>query len=131
MTEATPEPDLQSLLVQLANIPLFAVFMRPTNQFQSPMTPDGQAMLARHLAFLFDLQASGLLLAAGPLDLNVDSIEGMCILSASSREHAESIAADEPYGKAGWRTNTVQTWQLNEGLLVPAARAAADSAPTQ
>lgn len=115
-------PDLQPLLSRLANIALFVVFMRPTADFQGPATPEGRAMLARHLAFLFDLQNDGVLMASGPLDLDVASISGLCVLRASSREEAESIAADEPYCKAGWRTNTVHSWQLNEGLLVPAAR---------
>jgi uncharacterized protein YciI len=46
----------------------------------------------------------------------------MFIIRAKSREEAEAIAAREPYGAAGWRTNTVRSWQMNEGLLVEPAK---------
>ncbi|CAN5671505.1 hypothetical protein BH09ACT8_BH09ACT8_39630 [soil metagenome] len=72
--------------------------------------------------YLFELQDQQLLLGSGPLDLDVDHIEGMCIVGADSREQAESLAAEEPYAKAGWRVNTVRAWQLNEGHFVPAAQ---------
>jgi uncharacterized protein len=69
------------------------------------------------------MQRSGRLLASGPLDLDVERISGMCILHAESREDAERIAYAEPYHQAGWRINTVQTWQFNEGLLIDATNA--------
>jgi uncharacterized protein YciI len=114
-------PDLQQLLARAAKIELFAIFMTPTDKFQSATTPDGAVLLTAHMKYLFDLQAQNRLLAAGPLEFNIDSVEGMCIIRAGSRE-AETIAADEPYREAGWRTNTVRAWQLNEGVLVGAAR---------
>jgi uncharacterized protein YciI len=64
------------------------------------------------------LQDENTLLAAGPLDLNVERIEGMCVVRAGPREDAEEIARREPHAAAAWRTKTVRTWQLNEGLLV-------------
>jgi uncharacterized protein YciI len=67
------------------------------------------------------------LLAAGPLDLNVERVEGMCIVRAESREDAEEIARREPHAAAGWRTNTVRAWRLNEGLLVEPARTLPES----
>jgi uncharacterized protein YciI len=115
-------PDLQQLLARAAKIELFAIFMTPTDKFQSATTPEGAVLLIAHLKYLFDLQTQNRLLAAGPLDFNINSVEGMCIIAAGSHEEAETIAAHEPYRKAGWRTNTVRTWQLNEGVLVPAAR---------
>jgi uncharacterized protein YciI len=115
-------PDLQQLLARAAKIELFAIFMTPTDKFQSATTPDGAVLLTAHMKYLFDLQAQNRLLAAGPLEFNIDSVEGMCIIRAGSREEAETIAADEPYREAGWRTNTVRAWQLNEGVLVGAAR---------
>jgi len=114
--------NLEEMLAGLANIELFAVFMRPTEAFQGPLaSAEGRRMLAAHLQYLFEIQRSGQLLAAGPLDLDVEHISGMCILCAPSREDAERIAYQEPYHQAGWRINTVQSWQLNEGLLTGAA----------
>ena len=97
--------------------------MTPTDKFHSATTPDRAAPLTGHLKYLFDLQAQNRLLAGGPLDFNINRVEGMCIVRAGSRGEVETIAADEPYRKAGWRTNTVRAWQLNEGVLVAAARA--------
>jgi uncharacterized protein len=128
MTDVAPE--LQEQLSRMANVELFAIFMTPTDRFQSPLTHEGGRLLAAHLRYLFELQDQRRLLASGPLDLNIERIEGMCIVAAASREEAETIAAQEPFAKAGWRTNTVRAWQLNEGVLVPAARAAASGADT-
>jgi uncharacterized protein len=125
MTEIVPE--LQEQLAKMASIELFAIFMVPTEAFQSPLTPEGGKLLAAHLRYLFELQNQNRLLASGPLDLDperIERIEGMCVVRAQSREEAQTIAAEEPFCKAGWRTNTVRSWQLNEGVLVPAAREA-------
>jgi uncharacterized protein len=113
-----PSAELQELLDKLANLEIFAIFMTPTEKFQSPFTPEGDKLLADHLKFLLTLQDEKTLLASGPLDLDVERIEGMCVVRAASREDAEAIAKREPYAVAGWRTNTVRAWQMNEGLLV-------------
>jgi uncharacterized protein YciI len=119
---------LEEILASLANIELFAVFMRPTEAFQGPLaSAEGRRMLTEHLEYVFEIERSGQMLAAGPLDLDVERISGMCILHAPSREDAERIAYAEPYHQAGWRTNTVHSWQLNEGLLIEAAKALVDA----
>jgi uncharacterized protein len=123
-------PELQRLIERAARIELFAIFMTPTEQFQSALTPDGAAMLIAHHHYLFTLQTQNILLAGGPVDFNINSVEGLCIVRAGSRQQAETIAAAEPYGKAGWRTNTVRAWQLNEGALVAAARDVVNSTQT-
>ena len=122
--------ELQQSIARAAKIALFAIFMTPTDKFQSAITPDGAALLIAHHNYLFDLQDQNRLLAAGPLDFNINSVEGMCIIRADSREKAETIAAEEPYGKTGWSTNTVKAWQLNEGVLVAAARDVVTSTQT-
>jgi uncharacterized protein YciI len=128
--KAVPGSDanLEEIVASLANIELFAVFMRPTEAFQGPLaSAEGRRLLTEHLQYLFEIQRSGELLAAGPLDLDVERISGMAILHAPSREDAERIAHGEPYHQAGWRTNTVQSWQLNEGLLIEAINALVDA----
>lgn len=123
------EANLEELLAGLANIELFVVFMRPTEAFQGPFaSEEGRRLLTEHLQYLFEIQRSGALFAAGPLDLDVERIAGMCILHVTSRDDAERIASQEPYHQAGWRTNTVQSWQLNEGLLIEAANSLVNSA---
>lgn len=99
-------------------IGLFVVFMRPTAENQPPTTPEGAEMLRRHLVYLWELEARGVLFASGPLDFKTPRQEGMCILAVATRDEAESIAAAEPYAQAGWRKNEVRAWDLNEGESV-------------
>ena len=118
-------PALHQLEAQMAKIRLFAIVMRATDQFQSPETAQGAALLAEHLRYVFDLEDQNLLFAAGPLDRDAGGpVDGVAIIHAESRDQAETIAANEPLHKAGWRINTVRSWELNMGALVPGARAA-------
>jgi uncharacterized protein YciI len=106
----------------MAKIPLFAIVMRATDKFQSPQTAPGAALLAAHLRYVFELEDQDLLLAAGPLDREAGGpVDGIAIIRAASRDQAKAIAANEPLHKAGWRINTVRSWELNMGALVPAA----------
>jgi uncharacterized protein YciI len=118
-------PELQQLEARMAKVPLFAIVMRATDKFQSPQTAHGAALLAEHLRYVFELEDQDLLLAAGPLDREAEGpVDGIAIIRAAARDQAEAIAANEPLHKAGWRINTVRSWELNMGALVPAARAA-------
>jgi uncharacterized protein YciI len=118
-------PELQQLEARTAKIPLFAIVMNATDKFQSPATAQGAALLAEHLRYVFDLEDQDRLLAAGPLDRDVGGpVDGIAIIRVDSRDQAEAIAANEPLHKAGWRVNTVRSWELNMGALVPAAHAA-------
>jgi len=100
-------------------IQLYAVFMKPTERLQPASTPEGAEMMRQHFIFLLRLEEEGKLFASGPLDPATPDQEGMCLLAVGSREEAEQIAAAEPFGRAGWRTNRVRAWQLNEGAAVP------------
>jgi uncharacterized protein YciI len=120
-------PELQELEARMAKIQLFAIVMRATEKFQSPETAQGAAFLAEHLRYVFDLEDQNRLLAAGPLDRDVGGpVDGIAIIRADSRDQAEAIAANEPLHKAGWRINTVRSWELNMGALAEAARAACE-----
>jgi uncharacterized protein YciI len=121
-------PELQELEARMAKIPFFAIVMRATEEFRSPHTAEGAALLAEHLRYVFDLEDQNRLLAAGPLDRDIPGpVDGIAIIRADSREQAEAIAANEPLHKAGWRINTVRSWELNMGALAPAARAACEA----
>ena len=113
------QPGLEEMLAALPKITLFAIFMKQTDAYQGPSaSAEGRRLLTEHLRYLFDLQRAKTLYAAGPMDIDVGRFEGLCIVRADSREDAERIAHAEPYHKAGWRTNSVRSWQLYEGLLV-------------
>ena len=118
-------PELQQLEARMAKIRLFGIVMRATDEFQSPQTAQGAALLAEHLGYVFGLEDQVRLLAAGPLDRDASGpVDGIAIIRADSRDQAQAIAANEPLPKAGWRINTVRSWELNMGALVPGARAA-------
>lgn len=72
-----------------------------------------------HFAYLTDLEARGILLAAGPF-MDSDGKRhgaGMMILRAASIEEADRIAAREPYRKYGLRTHAPMPWQWAEGAV--------------
>lgn len=83
----------------------------------------------QHFAYLTDLEARGILLAAGPF-MDADGSRhgaGMMILRAASIEVADRIAAEEPYRKHGLRTHKPVPWQWAEGALTQTVRMKAQS----
>jgi len=137
----TQELSMEQIRSRLAGIQLFAIFMRPTEKYDT-QTDEGRELMRKHLQFQLDMEDRGILLAAGPLDgagqaSNLTAFQaiaaerlspiidasGMYIVAARSREAAEDIARSEPFEAAGWRTHTLCTWQLNEGTAIPVAKA--------
>lgn len=77
-----------------------------------------------HFAYLGDLEARGILLAAGPF-LDADGKRhgaGMMILRAGSIDEADRIAAAEPYRKHGLRHHKPMPWQWAEGSVTQTFR---------
>jgi len=77
-----------------------------------------------HFAYLLDLEARGILLAAGPF-MDADGSRhgaGMMILRASSMDDADVIAAEEPYRKYGHRIHSPTPWQWAEGAVTQTVR---------
>ena len=106
-----------------AEINIYLMLMKVEEKFrQGRNTPEGEELGRQHYLYLWELEEAGKLLGCGPRDRGEPSHEGMGILLVDSREEAEEIARNEPFGKAGWRTNRVATWQLNEGPAVALAR---------
>ncbi len=90
--------------------------------------PDGarpvDEVRPEHFAYLSDLEARGILLAAGPF-MDADGSRhgaGMMILRAGSMEEADTIAAEEPYRKNGLRTHSPTPWQWAEGSITQTVR---------
>ncbi len=78
----------------------------------------------QHFAYLSDLEARGILLAAGPF-MDSDGSRhgaGMMILRAPSMAAADAIAALEPYRKYGLRTHSPTPWHWAEGSLTQTIR---------
>jgi len=135
------EQSMEQIRSRLAGLQLYAIFMRPTEQYNT-QSEEGRELMRKHLQFQLDMEDTGVLLAAGPLDgagqasslSAFDAIaskranpiidaSGMYMVVAPSREAAEEIALSEPFEAAGWRTHTLCTWQLNEGTAIPVVQA--------
>lgn len=94
---------------------LYVVMTTPTG---------GMAALAEnleaHLAFQKDLEARGIMFAAGPLADDNEEFwdgEGMVIIRADSLAEARAIAESDPMHKAGARAFRIRPWLVNEGGL--------------
>jgi uncharacterized protein YciI len=139
---------MDEIMPRLARLQLYAVFMRPTEKYDTG-SDQGRELMRRHLQFQLEMEDRGVLLAAGPLDGfgragSLDQFKsstpkgerlvdasGMYLIVAASREAAEAIAASEPFEAAGWRTHTLCDWQLNEGTAVSLVRSMIESSREQ
>lgn len=94
---------------------LYAVFTRPVNGLGPVM-----ACLEEHLQFQMQLEAEGIMFAAGPMWTDAEDLwegEGMVVIRAASRSDAIAIAERDPMHKSGARSYTLRPWMINEGTL--------------
>jgi uncharacterized protein len=75
------------------------------------------ATLLAHLRWLERLERDGTLFLSGPVDQDRDLGRALTVFRAASREAAEALVADEPMARAGYRTNRVRSWTVNEGSI--------------
>jgi uncharacterized protein YciI len=82
-------------------------------------TDEIAALAPRHVAWLLELEESGVVLASGPLTSGpgVRSGSGVTVLRAPDEQSASLIAAQDPFVVAGLRTFVIQGWRLNEGSI--------------
>jgi uncharacterized protein YciI len=137
----TQELTMEQIRSRLAGLQLYAIFMRPTETYDT-RSDEGRELMRKHLQFQLEMEDRGILLAAGPLDgagqasslsafrtiaderaSPIIDASGMYMVVAPSREAAEEIARSEPFEAAGWRTHTLCAWQLNEGTAIPVVKA--------
>jgi len=78
-----------------------------------------EALLDEHLSWMLSLERDGHVLASGPVieGPGVGPGSGLTVLRADSAEHAERIAAGDPFVHAGLRDFTVLRWRVMEGAL--------------
>jgi len=115
----THELTMAEIRARLAGLQLYAVFMRPTEKYDT-RSEQGRELMRRHLQFQLDMEDRGILLGAGPLEgagqaptlsayrelipaepEKIMDASGMYIIAAPSREAAEAIARSEPFEAAG------------------------------
>jgi uncharacterized protein YciI len=131
---------MPEIMARMGRLTAYAVFMRPTEKYNTE-SDEGRELMRRHLLFQLEMQDSGVLLAAGPIDgggsaSTLDKYNdnapmtpgrlidasGMYFIVAPSRKAAEDIAHTEPFESAGWRTHTLCEWMVNEGTALPLLR---------
>lgn len=101
----------------------YIVEMTPIEDWSDPLE-QLRPNLAEHLDFLKRLESEGVLFLSGPFR-GPDGAwkgDGMSIIRAASVQAAEKIFAEEPFSRAGIRTNRVRPWQVNEGSITMTAR---------
>ncbi len=96
----------------------------------APEPPVPMADIRReHQEYLHELEATGVLLAAGPFrdaDGNRHGA-GMMIVRAGTEEEADAISAREPYRKYGIRTHSLTPWLWREGSVSQTVRIKANT----
>lgn len=76
-------------------------------------------LVDEHVDWMLELEGRGVVFASGPLLSGPDirSGAGMTILRADDEQAARSIAAQDPFVRAGLRDFAVFLWRLNEGSV--------------
>lgn len=118
-TEATLD-RLMAELGRARNWQLWIVEGTPTEAWPdagADFTEAFATALLAHLAWLERLEADGILVLSGPVDQEVALGPSLSVFRAPSREEAEQLVHDEPMAVAGYRTNTVRSWTVNEGSI--------------
>ena len=111
-TRVTVEQVLQASKGMLQK-QFYVVFSTPTNGIGPVMEN-----LDAHLAHQCAIEASGVMVAAGPHWSDDETYwdgEGMFVIRAASLAAAREIAAQDPMHKAGARSFVVRPWLINEG----------------
>jgi uncharacterized protein len=78
-----------------------------------------EAHLAEHLRWLLDLEREHVVVLSGPLlaGPGTGPGSGVTVLRAADAAEAETIAAQDPFVRAGLRTFAVYQWRVNEGSI--------------
>jgi uncharacterized protein len=78
-----------------------------------------QSLLPEHLQYMIGLERAGILFASGPLGAGEGATigDGLTILNVDSLEHARTLAAIDPFVRAGARIFSVREWTLMEGRI--------------
>ena len=91
---------------------LWVILSEPTSTAE-----ERRAVHHEHLAHQYDLEARGILFAAGPFLDQDDKPRGpgMIIIRANSEAEAREIADRDPYHRCGYRSYRLERWKLSEG----------------
>ncbi|MGX1099169.1 YciI family protein [Amorphus sp. MBR-141] len=112
---AIPVADVKEASKEMLQKQLYAIFTSPADGL-GPILE----RLGEHLAFQVQLEADGILYAAGPMWTDDETAwegDGLVVIRAGSRQEAIDIAERDPMHKSGARTFQVRPWMINEGSV--------------
>ena len=112
---SVPAADVKQASGAMLQKQLYAIFTEPVDGM-GPIF----ANLEAHLAFQVQLEADGILYAAGPMwtdDEEAWEGDGLVVIRAETRAAAIAIAERDPMHKAGARRFRVRPWMINEGSI--------------
>ena len=77
------------------------------------------ARVGEHVRWLLELERDDVLFLSGPLlsGPGTGPGSGATVIRATDADAARSVAAGDPFVRAGLRTFTVHRWRLNEGSI--------------
>jgi uncharacterized protein len=111
------EPSLESLRAATRRLPFYLMHMEPIPGLGPVDEARRAEVLREHLLYQRDLEASGQLFLAGPVDPENTPGLGLSVLRCRDLDEARAIAEAEPFHVAGLRRNRVQPWLVNEGSI--------------
>ena len=115
MLKSVPRADVMQASSEMLQKQLYAIFTTATNGLE-PIFEN----LENHLKFQVQLEAEGVLYAAGPMWTDDEESwegEGMVVVRAASRDEAIEIAKRDPMHICGAREFKVRPWLINEGSV--------------
>ena len=102
----------------LKMIPYQLVMLKAGPASASAKTPDGQAIIKKHVAYMYKLGADRKSMAAGPL-LDGGEIQGLLIVKAATPEEARQLESADPAVQAGIFTVEVASFLSPDGWFGP------------
>ncbi len=95
---------------------LYIIFSEPASDWGAEQR---HTVHPQHLAHQYDIEARGIMFAAGPFidEAGKPQGPGMIIIRAANEAEARAVADADPYHKHGFRKYRLQKWSLNEGAF--------------
>ena len=91
---------------------LYKLQLSRGDMLQKGPTPDEQAAVAEHFAYLQDLTAKGVMIFVGRTDTTDENTMGLAVFRAESEERARQLMNDDPVVKKGVMKATLYPFKV-------------------